>query len=112
MSEIIFSTGDVKQDYKVIGIIYAASVKKYGGRGLLEGDASLISNKVYNNMLDEIYIEAFELIKTKAEILGADAVIHVKMDIEQLTMHEQGVFSKGNSLRMQMFASGTAVSFV
>jgi len=111
MPEIIFSTGDIKQNYKVIGIIYAASVRKYGGKNF-QGDVRLISNKQYNEMLDEIYVEASDLLNTKAELLGADAVTHVKMDIEQIVLDEIGLLHSGTTLRMQMFMSGTAVSFV
>lgn len=113
MADIIFSTGDIKQNYKVIGVIYAASVKKYGGGGaFIKTDAGYIDNKTYNKMLDDIYVEAIDLLKTKAELLGADAVTFVKMDIEQLTMSEKGLLSEGTSLRMQLFINGTAVSFI
>lgn len=112
MSEIIISTGGIKENYKVLDVIFAASQKKFGGKGIFKRGLEFMTDGDYNELLNEVYVSSTELIKTKAKKIGANAIINCKFDLEQLTVTEQGMMSKGEALRIQVFVTGTAVQFL
>ena len=109
---IVISTGDIKHEYKILSIVFSAGIRKYGGKGLLDGDSTRLSNKKYNKLIQEVYNEAISVFREKAVKVGADAVIHAKFDIEQIELFEKGVVSSGNALRIQVFCTGTAVRYI
>jgi uncharacterized protein YbjQ (UPF0145 family)/DNA-directed RNA polymerase subunit RPC12/RpoP len=109
---IVISTGGIPNSYKILTIIFAAGVQKYGGKGLFTRDSNKISNKKYNTMIEEVYNNAISIFREKGAMVGADAIINSKFDIEQIELAEKGVVSEGNALRVQVFCTGTAVKFV
>ncbi len=110
--EIVLSTGDIKREYKILSVIFAAGVQKFGGKGLFASDSSYISDTKYNEMIQEVYASAVRTFQEKAIAVGADAVIHCNFDIEQIELMEQGLVKSGNALRIQVFCTGTAVQFL
>ena len=109
---IVISTGDIKREYKILSIVFAAGIRKYGGKGLLDGDSTRLSNKKYNGLIQKVYNEAISVFREKAVKVGADAIIHAKFDIEQIELFEKGMVSSGNALRIQVFCTGTAVRYI
>lgn len=112
MSEIIISTGDIKEEYQVLDVIFAASQQKFGGKGIFKRGLDLMTDDEYNKLLDQVYISSTNLIREKASKIGASAIINCKFDLEQLTLTESGIMSQGQALRIQVFVTGTAVKFI
>ncbi len=126
MSKIIVTTGDLKQDYEIIGPIYfqvsnkgifssalSKLIKQYRDEleklkkdslinkerldwGFLYGEYSF----GMQNDFDKAFFIAVSEIQRRAEILGADAVISMKQDIDMDTNQFQYFY-------LQMY--GTAV---
>ncbi len=109
---IIISTGSVSQDHSILQIIFAAGVQKFGGKGFLTPDSSLMTDQQYNSMIEEVYNSAMDIFRNKAVAVGADAIIHARFDIEQIELAEKGLVTSGNALRIQVFCTGTAVKFI
>ena len=109
---IIISTGGIDNSHKIISIIFAAGIQKFGGKGMFKKGLQYITDDEYNGLIEQVYASAITLFKEKASKVGADAIIHTKFDIEQITLTESGVISAGDALRIQVFCTGTAVKFV
>lgn len=110
---IVISTGGLTREYRILTIIFAAGIQKYGGKGLFDGDASRLSNKKYNSMIQSVYNEAISIFREKGVQAGADAIIHAKFDIEQIELFEKGIVGgSGTALRIQVFCTGTAVKYL
>ena len=128
MSEIIVTTGDLKQDYEVIGPVYfqisnkglfssalSKLMKKYMSE-LQELKKSGLANKeksdwgwLYGeysfgmqNDFDKAFFIAVKELQQRAKIVGADAIIGMRQDIDMDTTHFQYFY-------LQMY--GTAIKF-
>lgn len=111
--DIILSTGDIKRDYKILSIVFAAGIQKFGGKGFFKLDSGYIKDKEYNEMIETVYASAIQIFKEKARAVGADAVVHCNFDIEQIELLEKGLVTAGGSaLRIQVFCTGTAVQLL
>jgi|ETNmetMinimDraft_13_1059891.scaffolds.fasta_scaffold34459_2 uncharacterized protein YbjQ (UPF0145 family) len=111
---ITISTGSIDKAHNILDIIFSAAQKKYGGKGFKAAVFSLdtLSDVEYNTLLDEVYVSSIDILKKKATEIGADAVIDCKFDIEQLIIHEEGLMTSGDALRLQVFVTGTAVKYI
>lgn len=116
VANILISTGDIRREHNVLSIIFAAGMKKFGGKGFwkqISGKGiEFMTDEQYTEMLDQVYVSALHILKEKAAKAGADAVVNCKFDIEQITLQEKGMVSQGEALRIQVFVTGTAVKFV
>lgn len=111
-NRIIISTGSISQEHTILQIVFAAGIQKFGGAGIFKKGLMYITDGEYNQMLEQVYVAALEIFKHKGAQIGADAIIHAKFDIEQITLSEAGLVSAGEALRIQVFCTGTAVKFV
>ncbi|MFV0555322.1 MAG: heavy metal-binding domain-containing protein [Mangrovibacterium sp.] len=128
MNEIIVTTGDLKQEYDVIGPVYF----QVSNKGLFSSALSKLTKKYMDelqelkrmdlvsrekldwgwlygeysfgmqNDFDKAFFVAVKELQQRARILGADAVIGMKQDIDMDTMQFQYFY-------FQMY--GTAVKF-
>lgn len=128
MSKIIVTTGDLKQDYEVIGPVYfqisnkglfssalsklvkkhqseLKEAKKSGQTSIIERDWGFLYGEysfgMQNDFDSAFFISVIELQK-RAELLGADAIIGMRQDIDLDTNTFQFFY-------LQMY--GTAVKF-
>lgn len=108
---IIISTGGISRDHTIQSILFAVGLQKFGGKGIFKKGVAFIKDSEYNEMIDQVYISALATLREKASKIGADAVIHCKFDIEQITLTEKGFMSEGEALRIQVFVTGTAVKY-
>jgi hypothetical protein len=128
MNEIIVTTGDLKQEYEVIGPVYfqvsnkglfssalSKLIKQYQNE-LEELKKSGLANKekmdwgfLYGefsfgmqNDFDKAFFISVKELQKRAEKIGADAIIGMRQDIDMDTTHFQFFY-------LQMY--GTAVKF-
>lgn len=126
-NNIIVSTGDIKQDYEIIGPVYfsvsnkgifgsqlSTLIKKYKGEiETLKKNSMMNQTRVDwgalwgeftagQNDFDKAFFIAVQELKTRASILNADAIISMRQDIDMDTNGFQYFY-------LQMY--GTAVRF-
>ena len=128
MNEIIVTTGDLKQDYEILGPVYF----QISNKGLFSNAISKLSKKYMNeikelkksglankekadwgwiygeysfgmqNDFDKAFFIAVKELQERAKIVGADAIIGMRQDIDMDTTHFQYFY-------LQMY--GTAVKY-
>lgn len=126
-NKIIVTTGDIKQDYEIIGPVYFSVsnkglfgsqlgnlIKKYKGEIENLKKAALLSKEradwgalwgefsAGQNDFDKAFYIAVQELKSRASLLGADAVVSMRQDIDLDTSGFQYFY-------LQMY--GTAVKF-
>ncbi|MGB4975711.1 MAG: heavy metal-binding domain-containing protein [Anaerolineae bacterium] len=124
---IIVTTGDLKQDYEVIGPVYfqasnkglfsnqldklsrqyaddIARMKKQGQMGQFQADWGFLYGgySVGQTQFEKAFFVAVQELKKRGEMLGADAIISMRQDIDLDTNGFQFFY-------LQMY--GTAVRF-
>ena len=109
IDNVVLSTSTIDKPHQILDIVFSASQKKFGGKGLKKS-LEFMSDKEYNEMLEEVYLSSTQMIKEKAAKVGADTVIGCNFDLEQLIITETGMLAgESEALRIQVFVTGTAV---
>jgi uncharacterized protein YbjQ (UPF0145 family) len=113
IDNVVLTTSTIDKPHQILDIVFSASQKKFGGKGFKIQSLELMSDKEYNEMLEEVYLSSTQMLKEKAAKVGADAVIGCNFDLEQLIITETGMLAgDSEALRVQVFVTGTAVKLL
>lgn len=106
-SDIVASTTDNLEGWKVAGYLDVVSAHVVAGTGLFSDVAASISDvfggrsSSYKRQLEEINEEATRELKEKAAQQGADAIIGLRIDHDEISGQQKGM--------LMVTAAGTAV---